>query len=324
MERRLPVHVAGLDLGQDAVELIKEVLKNNPRGMTVTEISRKIGMNGQSTGRQLDVLAAAGHVDVKTFGRSKVFYLSQRIPVMAMMNLSPNIILVLDKELRIVNLNQKFLDFTGVKRGDVLNKCFEDVSFPISFTPDIAPFATKALDGVMSQIEARYVYGQSAFHFRIKFIPMIFNDGEKGVTMIFEDITERKKIEEERSFLAAIVESSDDAIIGKTLEGIVTSWNKSAERIYGYTAAEMMGQNMSVLVPPGRPNEIPDILGRIKKGERVKHYETERVRKDGKRILVSLTVSPIIGGDGSVLGASTIAFEITERKPDGIPPGKKR
>jgi PAS domain S-box-containing protein len=295
-------------------ELIKEILKTNPRGMTVAEVAKKIGMNSQSTGRHLDVLAAAGHVDVRTFGRSKVYYISQRLPILAMMNLSPNMMLVLDKELKIANMNQKFLDFTNIKRGDLLNKCIEDISFPLAFKPDITSFAMHALSGKLSIIEAHYQRENDRLEFTIKFIPMIFDNGEKGVTLIFEDITERKMIEEERSFLAAIVESSEDAIIGKTLDGIVTSWNKSAERIYGYTAGEMIGQNVSILVPPDRPNEIPDILRRIKRGEKVKHYETERVRKDGKRFTVSLTVSPIFDSNGNILGASTIAFEVVERK----------
>jgi PAS domain S-box-containing protein len=304
-------------------ELIKEILKTNPRGMTVAEIAKTIGMNSQSTGRHLDVLAAAGHVDVRTFGRSKAYYLSQRLPIMAMMNLSPNIILVLDKELRVVNMNQKFLDLTSIRRSDILNKCLEDISFPLAFRPGITPFAARALDGDRSQIEAQYDLGPKKLYFFIKFIPMILSSGEKGVTVIFEDITERKKIEEERSFLAAIVESSNDAIIGKKLDGTVTTWNKSAERIYGYTAAEMMGKNMSDVVPPGRHNEIPDILRKVGQGEKVENYETERVRKDGKRIRVYITVSPIYGGDSRIVGASTIAHEVGENRPARRPSRKK-
>ncbi len=305
-------------------ELIKETLKDNPRGMTVAEVAKGIGMNGQSTGRHLDVLAAAGHVEVRTFGRSKVYYLSQRMPMMTMMNLSPNMILMLGKELRIANMNQKFLDFTGNKRGDLLNKCIEDISFPLAFNPDITPFAAKALNGELSIIEARYQREGDVLDFTIKFLPMVFNNGEKAATMIFEDITERKKIEAERSFLAAIVESSSDAIIGKAPDGTVTSWNKSAERIYGYKAAEVIGRNVAILVPPDRTDEIPDILGKVMRGERVKHYETERVRKDGKRITVSITVSPIFNGDSRVVGASTIAYEVSGHKPARGPARKKR
>jgi PAS domain S-box-containing protein len=305
-------------------ELIKETLKTSPRGMTVAEVAKRIGMNSQSTGRHLDVLAAAGHIDIRTFGRSKVYYLSRRLPIFAMIDLSPDIILTLDKELRIVNVNQKFQDFTGVMRKDIVNKSIEDMSFPLMFDPDITPFSIQALNGTRSCIDALFKRGHDELHFKIKFIPLIFDDGEKGATIIFEDITERKKIEEERSFLAAIVESSDDAIIGKTLDGIVTSWNKSAERIYGYMAGEMIGKNMSILVPIDRPNEIPDMLMRIKRGERIKHYETERVRKDGKRITVSLTVSPIFDSNGNVRGASTIAYDVVECQKAKRYPAKKR
>jgi two-component system sensor kinase FixL len=112
--------------------------------------------------------------------------------------------------------------------------------------------------------------------------------------------------------LAAIVESSEDAIVSKTLGGIVTSWNNAAERIFGYTAAEMMGQPISLLAPPGRANEIRDILDCIRRGERVEHYRTERRRKDGRIIQISLTVSPIHDGSGRIVGASKIARDITE------------
>lgn len=295
-------------------EQVKEVLKSNPRGMTVSEVAQRIDMNAQSTGRHLDVLAAAGHIDVRTFGRSKVYYLSQRVPILTMINVSQDIIIILDKDLRITKVNKKFQDFTGVAPEDIVNKSIESKTFPLRFNPDIAPYSKNAVDGKGSRIEAVFERGHNKIFFRIKFIPVLYDNGDKGAIIIIEDITERKKIEEERSFLAAIVESSYDAIIGKTLDGTVTSWNKSAERIYGYTASEMIGTNMSVLVPPDQPNEIPDILYKIRKGEQVRHFETTRVRKDGKRIVVSLTVSPIIDGSGNVLGASTIAYEVKERK----------
>jgi len=114
--------------------------------------------------------------------------------------------------------------------------------------------------------------------------------------------------------LAAIVQSSEDAIISKTLDGRVTSWNKAAERIFGYTAEEMLGRPISLLAPPGRADEMRGILDRIRDGERVEHYETERQRKDGKIIQVALTVSPIRDQAGRVVGASKIARDITEAK----------
>jgi len=105
------------------------------------------------------------------------------------------------------------------------------------------------------------------------------------------------------SLLAAIVESSEDAIVSKTLDGLITSWNNAAERIFGYTAAEMVGQPTSVLMPPGSADEMRHILDRIGRGERVEHYETERRRKDGRIIQISLTVSPIADESGRIVGA---------------------
>ncbi len=117
-----------------------------------------------------------------------------------------------------------------------------------------------------------------------------------------------------QAFLAAIVESSDDAIYGKTLEGNILSWNHGAERMYGYSAAEIVGRPVSVLVPPTSTDEVPQILGRLKRGERVDHFETVRLRKNGETFDVSLNVSPVREASGKIIGASTIARDITEQK----------
>ena len=116
------------------------------------------------------------------------------------------------------------------------------------------------------------------------------------------------------ALLKAIVDSSDDAIISKDLNGVITSWNKSAERLFGYTADEIVGRPITLLIPPDRLDEEPRILDQLKRGERVDHFETIRMRKDGSRVHISLTISPITSGDGRIVGASKIARDITERK----------
>jgi PAS domain S-box-containing protein len=127
------------------------------------------------------------------------------------------------------------------------------------------------------------------------------------------DITERKQAEMVSKRLAAIVESSDDAIIGKDLNGVITSWNAGAQRLFGYTAEEMIGTEISRLIPPERPDEEPGILAKLRRGEFIDHYETVRLTKDGSRINVALTVSPIVDR-GKVIGASKIARDITQKK----------
>ena len=129
-----------------------------------------------------------------------------------------------------------------------------------------------------------------------------------------QDITERKQGGQARSRLAAIVESSDDAILSKTLDGIVTSWNRGAQEIYGYSREEIVGKPIYMLSPPDRYNEISEILEKVRRGEHIDHYETVRLKKNGDRINVSITVSPITDSVGNVVGASTIARDITERK----------
>jgi len=115
-------------------------------------------------------------------------------------------------------------------------------------------------------------------------------------------------------WLAAIIESADDAIISKSLEGIITSWNQGAERIFGYAADEVIGKPITIIIPPDHLNEEPAILARLRAGERIEHYETIRMRKDGKRLDISLTVSPIKGPNGQIVGASKVARDITGRK----------
>ena len=128
------------------------------------------------------------------------------------------------------------------------------------------------------------------------------------------DITERKRGERAARLLASIIETSDDAIVSKDLHGTVTSWNKGAERLFGYTAHDMIGKSITLLIPAGRHNEEPEIINRIRRGERFEHYETVRIRKDGSMVDISLTVSPVRDDSGKVIGASKIARDITDRK----------
>jgi len=135
-----------------------------------------------------------------------------------------------------------------------------------------------------------------------------------GAVNMLIDISDRKKGERAEQHLAAIVESSDDAIVSKDLNGIIVSWNKGAQRLFGYTADEIVGKPVTTLMPPERRDEEPGILARIRRGERIDHYETIRQRKDGTLMDVSLTVSPVRDGNGHIVGASKIARDITEQK----------
>ena len=135
-----------------------------------------------------------------------------------------------------------------------------------------------------------------------------------GASQISRDISEQKRAEEAQARLAAIVETSNDAIISKTLDGIITTWNRGAEQIYGYTAQEAIGQPMSMLLPPDRLDEEREILERLRRGEHVPPFETQRVCKEGQVIDVSVSSSPIVDASGEVIGGASITRDITAQK----------
>ena len=135
-----------------------------------------------------------------------------------------------------------------------------------------------------------------------------------AVVLNYRDVTERKKAEIDSLHLAAIVQSTEDAIIGKTLDGLIVSWNKGAEQLYGYSAEEVIGRSVALLLPPENQNELPEILSRIKSGKSVELYESERLTKSGRRIDVSVRVSPVCMPSGELIGASAICRDITAQK----------
>ena len=134
-----------------------------------------------------------------------------------------------------------------------------------------------------------------------------------GAVLVFRDITERRRAEQARALLAGIVDSSEDAIVSKSLEGVITSWNHSAEQMFGYTPEEAIGKSIIMIIPTELREEETMILGRLRKGERIEHFETIRVAKTGKRINISLTVSPVRNSQGEIIGASKIARDITDK-----------
>ena len=192
------------------------------------------------------------------------------------------------------------------------------------FWPDGTPLNHDECPMALALKQKRSIRGMEAIAerpdgTRVPFIPYptpLFDAAGEligGVNMLV-DITDRKRAEEVGQRFAAIIHSSDDAIVSKNLDGIITSWNPGAERLFGYTADEIVGKSVTILIPAERHDEEPEIIGRIRRAEHIEHYETVRLRKDGSLVDISLSVSPIKDTQGKVIGASKIARDITERK----------
>jgi PAS domain S-box-containing protein len=218
---------------------------------------------------------------------------------------------------RFQRVNQRFIDIVGYPREQLLAKAFQDITHPDDLKVDVA-LVRHVLAGEIQTytLEKRYLRKDQSIvpvNLTVSLVRDKSGKPEHFISVI-EDITERKLAEVATSQLAAIVQSSDDAIIGKTLDGIVTSWNPGAETIFGYAAHEMVGQPILRLIPPERHQEENDILAHVRRGESVRHLDTVRRRKDGSLIDVSITTSAIKDATGKIIGASKIARDITERK----------
>ncbi len=214
---------------------------------------------------------------------------------------------------RYVYANEAYARMFHLPGADIVGQRVAEV-LPDLYEAQIRPRLERALRGERISFEMRRPGSGGEKHFLVKYEPTQSGGSGWLVVVVITDVTELHRAELISLRLAAIVESSGDAIIGKDLDGIITSWNPSAERIFGFTAGEMVGTNIRRLIPEERQNEEQEIMDRIRLGESVEHLETQRQTKDGRLLEVAITVSPIKDSVGRVVGVSKVARDITERK----------
>jgi PAS domain S-box-containing protein len=225
-------------------------------------------------------------------------------------------ILVTDEKAKVIDFNERYIGMWKIPREALKSRTLREVwelmsknfADPQQFSARLEEIvATGQESADLLELKDGRVFDRSS--------KLLTLEGERpGRVWSFRDVTERHKFEITANRLAALVASSDDAIVGKDLNLIVTSWNFGAERIFGYTAEEMIGTSIMRLIPPDRLEEETEILSRIRRGQRVDHFETVRLAKDGRRLNLSMTISPIMDASGHVIGASKVARDISERK----------
>jgi two-component system, chemotaxis family, CheB/CheR fusion protein len=227
-------------------------------------------------------------------------------------------LLVLDGHLRVQSANPAFYELFRVTQSQTEGQLIYELGNGQWDIPQLRTLLEEVLSKgqAFSDIEIGHEFRDIGLRCVLLTGSKLSREGDREglILLAIEDITGRREAEQRRRWLASIVNSSSDAIVSKDLNGIVTSWNKGAEKLFGYTAEEMVGRPITTLIPSDRPNEEPMILGRIARGEAIDEYETIRQRKDGSRVWVSLSVSPVTNGEGRIVGASKIARDITERR----------
>ena len=222
---------------QDELLRIKNVLKENPKGMTITDVSREINLNRNSVAKYLEILHVSGQVEMQSFGPSKVYTPSQRIPISALLNLSTGYIVVLNRDLRVRYMNENFIDFTGMKREELIDGKIENTSPSLFSDEEILSKIRKALDGTDSAMERSFQKGRKEYYFKIKLMPTTFDNGTPGVTILSEDLTEwkmtndalKERVKELNCLygISELVENPDlslEDILQKTVELIPSAW----------------------------------------------------------------------------------------------------
>jgi PAS domain S-box-containing protein len=222
--------------------------------------------------------------------------------------------LVYDKlSMKILAVNDLAVNCYGYSKNEFLEMTFKDLITDENVQPHLDSLKVESSPFIHTGVWKHKKKNGSAIDVEIT-CSRIDYDGIQAILVMIEESDEITKNTKTRNLLASIVESSDNAILSKTLGGTINSWNKAAEKIYGYSAEEIIGKPVSILIPPELEDEFPYIAKKLEKGETIERYETIRVRKDGARVNVALNISPIKDQSGKIIGASTIARDITQNK----------
>jgi PAS domain S-box-containing protein len=300
---------------QEELAQIKTILKNNPKGMTVSDIAHEIHINRNSVAKYLDILLISGHVEMVTFGPAKVFFPSSRIPLTALLNSTHDYIVLLNRELKFLQISENLLKFIEIQRSEIIGRPIQ--TFTVSFfeIPELAQNAKKALEGAEQSIEKQYIQNKQLFYLRIKHIPTTFDDGEPGVTLVIEDITDRKQTEEKmkRSIheWETTFNSISDMIFIQDNDFFILRANRSFAEFLHRTPEECIGKKCHQLLHNlnNSHSSCPcQQVQKTKKTATVEIYEPHLGR------YLEITASPIFTDSGEITGSVHIVKDITERK----------
>lgn len=293
-------------LGEELSTINQDQLASNEEYAAVNE---ELAATNEELAATNEELASTNEELLRT---QYAFQQSEKLFKSIALNIPKSLIIVIDKNHRFVTIEGDIMEKLGYNSKDYAGKHPAEVAPPERYEATKHLYE-RVLAGEKFSVERQSM--DTGDYFMVHFVPLKNEKGEVEAGLIIAlEITDIKQGEEKSAKLAAIIESSEDAIVSKTLDSVITSWNDSAVRMFGYTADEIIGQSIYTLIPEDRQDEEPKIIARLRKGERVEHFETKRRTKSGKLIDVSLSISPVKDKNGNIIGVSKIIRDITFKK----------
>jgi PAS domain S-box-containing protein len=339
---------------EDEIARIRTILKENPKGITIEDIAKKLPLNRTSTAKYLNTLQISGQAEMRTFGRAKVYTLSQRVPFSQMLNLSSDLLLVLDQDLVIMQVNEPFIKVFGRSAEDLLETSVSQSGLLPALSEKYLSQIRDSIMGSEHVFTDRFEIKGQEYFFKIKLTPIVFDQGGQGLAIILEDITELKKyqqhleqqvdertkeltlaneqlkkeIEERQKSQVALeqserkyrelVENANSIILRVNDQGIITFFNEFAEKFFGFSQAEIMGKNIFgpiIAVKDGAAKEIEESIRTfLKPTENLTFNELECFRRTGEPVWIAWNNKAVFDPNGKVNEYLIVGMDITERK----------
>jgi len=339
---------------EDELTRIRQILMENPKGVTIEEIAKKLPLNRTSTAKYLNTLQITGQAEMRSFGRAKVYTLSQRVPFSQMLNLSSDLLLVLDQNLIIMQVNEPFTRIFGYSAEDLIGTSISQSGFLPQLSEKYLPKIKDSITGIEQILTDRLEIKGQDFFFKIKLTPVVFDQGGQGLAIILEDITELKKYqqhlelqvyertkeliraneklleesEERQKSQAALeqserkyrelVENANSIIIRVNDKGVITFFNEFAEKFFGTSQEEIIGKNIFgsiIAIKDKSESEIEDSVRTfLKPTEYLAFNEIECLRKSGESVWVAWTNKAVVDSRSSASEYLIVGMDITERK----------
>jgi PAS domain S-box-containing protein len=302
----------------DEIATILETLKANPRGMSVTDIAQAIGVNRNTVSRYLDTLLISGQAEMKIYGKAKVFFLSQRVPISAMLDFSSEMVIILDRQLFIIQVNDAVGAFTGEEKEAIIGKELRNSPLAAFDHPVIIEKIKEAFGGSEIVEELRFLRVGEELFFHFKIVPTVFNNGSPGVTLILEDITERKRSEEalrqSEMTYRALVEEINDVIWNIDEDGRFSYVSPRIADVLGYEPAELIGRTIYEYMEAEEADRVRSLLppdGRD--GEPYPLAQYMMLHRDGRPVAIEAGATPMHDEIGDFAGFRVVARDISER-----------